>query len=230
MDPVRGSNKGLRRVIRFFHDEQGGATFEFVLMSLPMIVIGFVVVQFMLLAHATIVIKSAAHAAARSALVNSCIDTSLIEGFDNPVAVIGSFMSSCEDQPQKWEDAARMALIPISASNPKSEARQNNGCSYPDALVNYLQQDGVRSSLSQALHHKACYAFEEDNVSVEVDWVGQLDDFGISGIQVTEGPPPMRATVGFRVPLLAPTRKIFNSGERSDNSTYWTGEATIELL
>ncbi|MGR3615311.1 MAG: TadE/TadG family type IV pilus assembly protein [Paracoccaceae bacterium] len=227
MPSAQVPDQSWRGVRSFLGDERGGATFEFVLMSLPLIVIGFVVVQFMLLAHASIVIKSAAHAAARSALVNKCIDTSLVEGFNNPVAVVGAFMNGCDDAPEKWEDAARMALIPISASNEKSEARQNDGCQYPDALVSYLQQDGVRSSLQDALHHKACYAFEDANSQIEVEWVGQLGDFGI---QLVEGPPPMRATVSFRVPLLAPTRKIFNSGERGDNSSYWTGEATVELL
>jgi len=209
---------------RVARDDRGGASVEFVLIAVPMIIIAFCVVQFMLLAQAMIVIKGAAHAAARSALVHSCPPMSVESAAGNLFGAVAGLFNGCADDPEKWETAARIAVLPISASNGQSEARQN-GCDYPEALVAFLMRDAVRDGLDETVRAKACYAFEPDNLNVQVEWQTQL-----MGVQITEGPPPIRATVQFKVPLLVPTRMIFNSGSRGDDTFYWIGEATATLL
>ena len=212
-----------RRIAAFARDERGGlASVEVVLVSLPMLVIAFCIVQFMLLAHASIVIKQAAHAAARSALVHACQPISISSASGNLFgAVADSLWNKCQDKPEEWENAARIALIPISAS--RTPSSQN--CDWPDALIPILTRDAVRDGLSDTLRNKACYAFTDDNVAVSIKWETQL-----GGVQLTSGPPPITATVQFKVPLLAPTRMIFNSGERDDGTFYWAGEESVTLL
>ena len=210
---------------RFARNDRGGASVEFVLISLPMVVIAFCVVQFMLLAQAQIVIKSAAHAAARSALVHSCPPLSVESAAGNLFGAVAGLVRGCTEDPEKWETAAAIALLPISASNGLSEARQDDGCAYPEALVRFVLEDAVRPTLEETVRQKACYAFEPENLRVDVEW--ETDLFGVT---IAEGPPPVTARVRFRVPLLAPTRRIFTSGRREDGSHYWTGEAEVTLL
>lgn len=87
------------------------------------------------------------------------------------------------------------------------------------------QKDAVRSGLKTTLEEKACYAFEPDNVSVKLEWVTQ-----IGGVVITKGPPPITATVQFKLPILAPVRMIFSNGSRGDGTKYWAGEVKVTLL
>mgnify|MGYP000014701824 CR=1 FL=1 len=214
--------KGLRLFRCFRRDETGASSLEFTLLAVPLILLTFVIVQFMMLAHAMVVIKGAAHAAARSALVNKCRPPSVAGVAGNPLgAAAGALVSSCSDQAEKWETAARLALVPISASYDRG-----GNCDYPEALVELLQEDAVRTSLAETLEHKACYAFEPENVTVQVEWESQ-----IFGLHLTDTPPPVTATVTFRVPLLAPMRKVFGGSAGTVGGTYyWQGEATVTLL
>lgn len=208
---------------QFVKQEDGAATLEFTLLAVPLIVIVFCIVQFLMLAHATIVVKGAAHAAARSALVNKCRPFNLSEASDNILgAAVSAFQGKCSDNPEAWETAARIALLPISSSYQRDEDR----CDYPEALVALLQQDAVRANLTETLENKACYAFEPENVSVEVQWETQA-----FGVQVTEGPPPITAIVRFRVPLLSPVRRIFGGREGTiGGAYYWPAEASVTVL
>lgn len=215
--------KVWRRIKAFKSSEEGTSSLEFTLLAVPLLVIVFCVVQFLLLAHAMVVIKGAAHAAARSALVNKCRPFNVTEAAGNVLgAAVGSFMNNCTDDSEAWETAARIALLPISASY----NQDSSGCEYPQAVLMLLLEDAVRENLEDTLENKACYAFTPENVSVEVNWETQA-----FGVQVTEGPPPITAKVRFRVPLLSPTRKIFNSGQGSQAGRYyWEGEASVTLL
>ena len=206
-------------------DENGAAALEFTLVAIPLILISFCVNQFMLMAHGVIVMKQAAYAAARSALVNACQPISISSASGNLFgAAAGLLWNSCTPKPEEWKTAARIALIPISASNGKSRARQG-GCNYPEALIILMQKDAVRSGLKTTLEEKACYAFEPDNVAVSVEWKTQ-----ILGVTLTKGPPPITATVQFKLPILAPVRMIFSNGSRGDGTKYWQGEVKVTLL
>jgi hypothetical protein len=212
----------------FLRDETGStAPLEFVLLSIPMIILSFCVVQFMLMAQASIVMQHAAYAAARSAIVHKCPPFSLQSANGGLFGVAKAVWGGCTDTAEKkkqWENAARIALIPISASNGKSEARQS-GCAHPEALVKLMHDAAGTQRLDETLKAKACYAFEPDNVRVETEWVGL-----VPGVTFAKTIPPLKATVKFRLPLLTPTRMIFNSGERGDNTFYWQGEAEVVLL
>lgn len=204
-------------------DETGASTLEFTLLFVPMLIIAFVVVQFLLLAHAMIVIEGAAYAAARSALVNKCRPVSVSDLGENILGtVIGSIAGDCVDDSQAWDRAARIALMPISAS----WARDGASCNYPQAVLKLLKEDAVREGLSETLENKLCYAFTAENVQVDVNWEGQ-----IGSIQISDGPPPITAKVTFRVPLLSPTKKIFGGRAGSEAGTYyWEGAASVTLL
>lgn len=210
----------------FYRNERGGLpSLEFALISPIMIIFVFCVIQFMLMAHAQIVMRQAAYAAARSALVNDCPPISFESSMGNLFGAASSLLwNKCTPDKEKWETAARIALMPISASDTKSEARQS-GCKYPKALTQILSGDPVRKELDPTLHNKACYAFEPDNVRVEIEWQTL-----INGVQVKAGPPPVKATVKFKFPILAPTRMIFSNGSRGDGTKYWQGQAEVTLL
>ena len=104
-------------------DEAGAAALEFTLVAIPLILVSFCVIQFMLMAHGVIVMKQAAYAAARSALVYECYPPSISNIASNLFSVFNS-SAYCDENSGKPEDAARIALLPISASNGKSRARQ----------------------------------------------------------------------------------------------------------
>jgi Flp pilus assembly pilin Flp len=211
--------------VRFLKDDDSGAAaLEFTLVAIPLILVAFTVIQFMLMAQAVIVMKQAAYAAARSALVNACQPISISSASGNIFGAAADLLwNSCTPNPNEWETAARIALLPISASNDKSRARQG-GCAYPEALITILKQ-GVRSGLTPTLKNKACYAFEPDNVAVGIKWETQ-----IAGVTLTKGPPPITATVQFKLPILAPVRMIFSNGSRGDGTKYWQGEVKVTLL
>lgn len=214
-----------RSIAGFIRNEDGAsAPLEFVLLSVPVIIFSFCVVQVMLLAHAQIVIRGAAYAAARSAMVNACPPLSL--GTSNTFgAMVQAQANPCSERSEKWKNAARVALMPISSANGKSKARQGGGCAFPQALSTIMITGGqVRNGIRESLENKACYAWEASNMAVAVEWQPSL-----GAVELGAGPPPIKATVQFRVPLLAPTRKIFHSGERGDNTFYWTGEQEVVL-
>jgi len=199
---------------------------EFTLLSPLLIIIVFTIVQFILLAHQQLVMKQAAYAAARSALVYECPPTGLEGWWDNPLGTAGQMLfQKCTPDRTKVETAMRMALITISPSSSKSETRQGT-CAYPTAIMELLLGNPVRVGLSDTLHNRACYAFEPQNTQLELEWKTQLP----GNIQVTRGPPPIKVIVKFRMPLLAPTSGIFGTGQRSDKSWYRQGQVEVTLL
>jgi hypothetical protein len=205
-------------------DEAGAAALEFTLVAIPLILVSFCVIQFMLMAHGVIVMKQAAYAAARSALVYECYPPSITNIASNLFSAFNS-KGYCDENSGKPEDAARIALLPISASNGKSRARQNGTCAYPEALIKIMNKSAVRSGLKETLEEKACYAFEPKNVAVKVEWETQ-----IGGFVITKGPPPVTATVQFKLPIMAPVRMIFSNGSRDDGTKFWAGEVKVTLL
>ena len=216
------------RVREFLAGRTGGATpVEFVMIAPILIIIVFVVVQFILLAQMQTVLRQSAYAAARSALVHDCPPAGLEDWWDNPLGAAGTMlMNECTPSPEMIETAARMSLIAASSSSPKSEGRQGGACSYPEAVLQLTDTNPVRGGLRGALHHKACYAFEDGNANVSVEWQTQLP----GGIQITRGPPPVKVTVTFRMPVFAPAARIFGGERRSDGTWYRAGSAVVVLL
>jgi Flp pilus assembly protein TadG len=207
----------------FFNDESGGLpALEFVLVSIPAILLSMSIVQYMLFANSVIVMRSAAYAAARSALVNHCPPIELTGALAN---IATAAMNSCTPNNAEILNAARIALIPIASSSPKSKARQGS-CSFPDALPAIIVGAMRNSSnMKQAFEHKACYAFEPGNVTVDIKW----DDLW-GGLTIGKKMPPVTAKVTFKLPLLAPVRAIFFNGRFSDGVHYYQTSVEVTLL
>ena len=210
---------------KFRNDVSGGLpSVEFALISPAIILISFCLIQFMLLAQAKIVIKSAAYAAARSALVHYCQPIGIQSLSTDLVGTLTqSLWNNCSDNTEMPETAAKLALIPISSSNDKSRNRYS--CNVPTALTEIMTHEYTRAGLTESLENKACYAFEPSNSTVTIEWQEQL---GV--INLTKGPPPITAWVSFKVPVLAPVRMIFGKGSRGDGTRYLELSSKVSLL
>lgn len=200
---------------------RGAISMEAVL-ALPVMLILFgAVAQTMLLAQSRLYVEQAAYAAARSALVHKCPPFNLLDALKSPVAALGSFQ--CQDEPQKWEDAARWALV---AAAPTSAFAQGRGaCPQIRAGEQLVMGSGMVNGLDEAVSNSICYAYEPENLEVEVEWVqsGIAQLFGKTAV-------PMKATVRFKYSLSTPFRRFLSDGQRGDG-TYWRwGEATVIIL
>lgn len=201
---------------------RGSISMEAVL-ALPVLLILFgAVTQFMVLSQARLYVEQAAYAAARSAMVHKCPLFDPLQAFKSPAAAIVGF--ECEDRPQKWEDAARWALVAASSASQFSTARGN--CPQITAGKQLITGTGQVGNLSSAVSNSLCYAYEPENVTVEVEWV----QTGLLSPLQGSTAVPMRATVKFKYPLSSPFRRFIHDGKRADG-TYWKwGEATVVLL
>lgn len=204
---------------KFRSDTSGGLpSVEFAMLSPVLVILSFLMIQFLLMAQAMVVVKSAAHAAARSALVHYCSPIAL-ENLSTSLK--GSL--ACNENTKPPIVAAKLALMPIAPSNDNSRNREP--CQFPEALIKLMTHDAVRPELIPSIENKACYVFEKDIVTVEVDWKET-----IGGVQITKGPPPMEAKVTVKLPLLAPVRMIFEEGKHKDDTKFWIAEATVVIL
>ena len=200
---------------------RGAISLEAALM-LPVLLILFgAVAQTMLLAQSRLYVEQAAYAAARSALVHKCPSFNLLAALKSPVAALGDF--SCTDQPQKWEDAARWALV--AAAPTSAFATSRGSCPKIVAGEQLVMGSGKVNGLDEAVANSICYAFEPGNLEVEVAW-----DQSLIGIVTGKTAVPIKATVRFKYSLSTPFRRFLYDGKRSDG-TYWRwGEATVTLL
>ena len=226
---------GLRRArLRRFRDDQSGAAgmLEFMLLMPVWLILGGFIVQFLQFAQTNLILHQAAYSAARSARVHMCPPPNLRGVLqDGPTGLVGLLFNDCDDNRarEKYETAARLALIAASSSKPDSLSRGN--CPYPKALIqltvntSLTPNSPIRSGLQPALEAKACYAFERDNVEVKVQWEQNL----LSSIR-TDGPPPITAAVRFRYPINTPTAMWFADGRRTDGSRWRDGHAQMTLL
>jgi len=185
---------------------RGAVGIEAVLAFPTLLILFGAVAQIMILGQARTYVEGAAYAAARSAMVYKCRPFDLL----------------CTDQPQKWEDAARWALI--GASSPSDFAKGRGAC--PDIAAAREALAGTRKTggFDAALANAICYAYEPGNVTVDVAW-------DQSGLNLLPGATaiPIRAKVRFKTPLSTPFRRFVSDGKRGDG-TYWRwGEATVVL-
>ena len=199
---------------------RGSVSLEAVLILPMMLVLFGAVSQVMILAQSRVHVEQAAYAAARSALVHMCPPFNVVAMLKSPIAAIASF--NCQDNPQKWEDAARWALV---AAGSPSSAAFGRGC--PDIragqqlMAGSNQLDGYDAALAAAM----CYAYEPGTVSVSVNWETSLLS-QLSGQTVI----PVTATVTFQYPLSTPFRRFVDDGQRGDGTYYKTATATVTLL
>ena len=210
----------IRKVKQFLQEDRASISMEAVL-SLPILLVLFSAVnQTLLLAQNRVYLEQAAYVAARSAMVHKCPPFSFGELLQSPIGAIHS--TTCQDESRKWEGAARWALV---AAAPSSDfATGRNECPNLPAAERLVQASTLSGDLNDAMLNRICYAYEPENVQVEVEWVTGLSSI----IGVTR--PPIRATVTYRYPLTTPFRRFIYDGKRGDG-TYWReGTATVTLL
>lgn len=190
-------------------------------MVLPLVTIVFgAVAQVMLTSQARVHVEHAAYAAARSALVHKCPPFNVTDLLKSPIAGASTF--TCKDDPQKWEDAARWALV--AAGSPSGFAN-GRGCPTIPAGEELLAGSGQLAGYDTAAKAAMCYAFEPANVRVEVAWDQSLFS-NLTGTQAV----PITATVTFRYPLSTPIRRFLDGTKRGDGTYYREETATVTLL
>lgn len=210
----------IGKIYEFWREDRASITMEAVL-SLPILLVLFSAVnQTLLLAQNRVYLEQAAYVAARSAIVHMCPPFSFGELLQSPIGTIAK--TQCKDNPKKWEDAARWALV---AASPSSDfARDRKKCPPMPAAERLVQATSLPGNLNDAMLNRVCYAYEPENVRVKVEWVEGLGSI----VGVTR--PPMRATVTFRYPLTTPFRRFIDDGKRGDGTYYKEGTATVTLL
>lgn len=176
--------------------------------------------QYMAFAKSRNHAEFAAYAAARAALVHMCEPTSLSSLWTSPVAGLASL--NCRNEPARWEDAARWALVP--AAPPSRQARERGACEHLPAALAAMRGAGLEASLEAAFENRLCYVFEPGNVEVDVRW--RQDLMLLAG---AEAYPIVEATVRFRYQIHAPIAQWFSEERRGDGTTWRLGEATVVL-
>lgn len=191
------------------------------LLALPVLVVVFgAVAQTTILTQSRLHVEQAAYAAARAALVHKCPPFNLIAMLKSPVAALRA--GDCEDDPQRWEDAARWALV---AAAPTTAFAGGRGCPDIRAGRELIMGTGAVDGLDDAVHNALCYAYEPGNVEVTVEWEQSFLTLVTGADRL-----PVRATVRFRYSLSTPFRRFVADGRRPDG-TYWRwGEASVVLL
>ena len=197
-------------------------------MALPVMLVLFgAVSQVMITSQSRVHLEQAAYAAARSALAHKCPDFNLIARLRSGFAAIRP--TECDTRRseldaialRKATDAARWALV---AAAPTTGAAAARGCDEVRAGHEILTGADRIMGRDQAAQNALCYAFEEGNVTVSLEWQASLLS-QLSG----QTEVPLRATVTFRYPLSTPFRRFI--GEERGDGTYWrTGTAAVTLL
>lgn len=199
---------------------RGAIGIEAVLAFPALLVLFGGVSQVMITAQARTYVEMAAYAAARSAMVHKCPPFSLTQAFGSAFAAVAAVQ--CTDRPQKWQDAARWALVAAASTSGFAPAR--GACPDIAAGKEVIRGAGQPGGIDEAVANALCYAYEPGNVEVEVEWVQ-------SGLSLLAGADsvPIRARVRYKYPLSTPFRRFVMDGKRGDG-TYWRwGEATVVL-
>lgn len=199
----------------------GSVSLEFALL-LPVVIFIFgILAQYLSLSQSRIYVHQAAYAAARSALVHKCLPTEYISALSNPFSALAG--ATCQDNPQKWQDAARWHLVGAAPTSEFAQARKQ--CSSLDAAQSLMAATPMPAHLHDAFDARLCYAFEPENVEVTVSWEGS-----VTGVVQRNTRPSIRATVRFRYPLTTPIGMFLSDGTRGDGTRWKWGEATVVLL
>ena len=184
----RRRSRPVLRALR--HDERGAAAAVDFILTIPIVLaVVFLIIQFAMLAHASLVVHYAAFASARSARVWYWdFDTAFIDGavsvagldpalIKNQLA--GRLLANKDDADQKAAYAASLALIPIAPGFYPGQAASNtrlddntrrllseiSKLSDDSTLVPGQNRAVDRPSL---LQRKAAYAFSDRNTEVSV--------------------------------------------------------------
>ena len=203
-------------------EDRGAVAIEAVLILPIMLMVAAVVAELFIASQRRVAVEAAAYAAARSALVHKCPPFQIGGPFDTVTSLASG---SCSDNPRKWTDAARWALI---SSAPGSRHAVSRGqCQTIAAAQEALRAAGLRGDLTQAARNRICYAYEPGNVKVDVDWhFGVMDAAYTAGFAKTLA---IKATVTYRYPTASPVRKLISDGRRADGTRWYEKSATVVI-
>jgi len=217
----------LRR--RDLHQHQGGAAaaVDFVLTFPVVLIILFVVVQFMLLLNDALIVHYAAYQGARSARVWMwdfdprrflSVDLPLM---NNPIALRNLNSGEVRDQVER---ATRFALIPA------APAAGGGSGPVPAQALNAAAQVAGADGRAEVLRRKAGYAFDPANSQVSYGVATPMDrvEFGLDLLKQGDA-WPVKVEVSFRVRLEVPVVRIFGSSA-GDGNYYTTIKAEMVLL
>lgn len=212
----------MRRLAGFVQRSRRGMISIEALLALPVLLVIFgAVAQVTILTQARLHVEQAAYAAARAALVHKCPPLNVVALLRSPVARIAP--GPCQDDPRKWEDAARWALVAAAPTSAFAGAR--GACPDIRAGRELIMGSGAVDGLDAAVRNALCYAYEPDNLNVAVEWQQDVLTLVTGADRL-----PIRATVRFRYSLSTPFRRFLADGKRPDG-TYWRwGEASVVLL
>lgn len=210
----------------FARRRRGSVSIEAILAFPVLLVLFGGVAQVMLLAQSRLYVEQAAYAAARSALAHKCPPFDPIFAAKYPISAAA--MATCRDadHAHNWKNAASWALV---AAAPSSD----RGCTdHPQAAVEIFEATNPQRNLTPALKNRLCYAFDDNNFAVTVEWMDTVK-WPVTGN--TEVPvafaraKPIKATVKFKYPLTTPFRRFISDEKEGDHYYRW-GEATVVLL
>lgn len=209
-----------RRLGDLVRDESGAAgAMEFTLTAPIFFVASMLIVQYGVFANDSLIVHYAAYSAARSARVHKCPPLQLAD------ASARSLMELfCSDQGDRWDTAARLALIPAAPAQPNLVC--GSGCQIPEPVLTAVTRAADRSDKDAAFRRKAMYAFDRDNVEVAIGRPA-----GLASVGLGSDLPAITATVRFRHYVLLPVGRLLGDGIRpQDGYFYKWGEAEVTLL
>ena len=207
---------------RRISDDTGSVAIEAVLVLPILLVLFAIAAELFLISQRRVTVEHAAYAAARAAMVHKCPQ----EGVYSLIGGIGGlFGEACQDQPEKWENAARWALVAASAGSPHALSRGQ--CPDVPAAIRAMNEAGLRSGLSQGNKNRICYAFEPENVAVEVEW--QLSPFDYAWLFNRPKAHAIAARVTFRYPVASPVGRLLADGQRADGTSWIERSAEVVL-
>ena len=234
-----------RRVLlpRLARDVSGSANaIEFTLVAPVFLIFFSIVIQIGLFATDSLTVHYAAYAAARSARVHACpskgevvgdvlAGDSIAEGFAGSAREWMLF-KTCTGSPgqsgQRWEYAARMALIAAAPSSERVRFCQSN-CKVPTSVLQRIAGVAGGSAFNDVILRKAEYAFDARNVEVELESSLAAQLVKISGASTLQA-LPATATVRYRHLIVLPMAIFFRDEKDSDGASYRWATATVTVL
>lgn len=222
----RGSSQGLHARL---HADQGGAAaaVDFALTFPVVLIMLFVVVQFMLLLNDALIVHYAAYQGARSARVwlwdfdpRRFLSVDMPQ-LNNPLTLRNPNSGEVQGQVER---AVRFALIPA------APAAGGGRGPIPARALDAAAQVAGANGRAEVLKRKAGYAFDPANSQVSYALATRLDPakFGVYRLQQGDA-WPVKVKVAFRVRLEVPVVRIFGS-DAGDGNYYTTIKAEMVLL
>ncbi len=192
---------------------------DLVLVMVPVIAVMLILTQSLWLMREIVIVHYAAYGAARSGRVMLC---PIVPETGRALMLQAAGKLGCTGDAHKAEMAARLALV--SASPPWPVPCLGN-CRFPDRPLRAIAGETGAGALYPALEAQAEYAFDPDNVKVEIGFDPRYLAFAAKpGLT-----PPVRARLTFRHYVIYGLGPVFGQ-PRSDGYYYKETVAEVTVL